>query len=50
MPLSTALKELGSGLTRNKSMSISLIVTMTVSRLLASLGLLIQSQADRTDN
>ena len=49
MPLGSTLKELGSGLTRNKSMSISLIVTMTVSLLLASLGLLIQSQADRTE-
>ena len=49
MPLGTTLKELGAGLTRNKSMSISLIVTMTVSLLLASLGLLMQSQADRTE-
>ncbi|MGZ5409342.1 MAG: permease-like cell division protein FtsX [Aeromicrobium sp.] len=49
MPLGSTLKELGAGLTRNKSMSISLIVTMTVSLLLASLGLLIQSQADRTE-
>lgn len=49
MPLGRALKELTSGLSRNKSMSISLIVTMTVSLLLASLGLLIQSQADRTE-
>ncbi|MCW2747044.1 MAG: cell division protein FtsX, partial [Nocardioidaceae bacterium] len=43
------LSELGSGLRRNKSMTISLIVTMTVSLLLASLGLLIQSQANRTE-
>jgi len=43
------LAELGAGLKRNKSMSVSLIVTMTVSLMLASLGLLIQSQADRTE-
>ena len=49
MPLGSTLKELGTGLTRNKSMSISLIVTMTVSLLLASLGLLMQSQAVRTE-
>jgi len=49
MSLGSTLKELGSGLTRNKSMSISLIVTMTVSLLLAALGLLIQSQAERTE-
>lgn len=49
MSLGTTLKELTAGLTRNKSMSISLIVTMSVSLMLASLGLLIQSQADRTE-
>lgn len=49
MSFGSTLKELGSGLTRNKSMSISLIVTMTVSLLLASLGLLMQSQAHRTE-
>lgn len=43
------LAELGSGLRRNKSMTISLVVTMSVSLLLAALGLLIQSQADRTE-
>ncbi len=43
------LAELGAGLRRNKSMTISLVVTMSVSLLLASLGLLIQSQADRTE-
>jgi len=42
--------ELGASLTRNKSMTISLIVTMTVSLLLAALGLLIQSQANRTED
>ena len=36
-------------LSRNKSMTISLVVTMTVSLLLAALGLLIQAQADRTE-
>lgn len=49
MALGSTIKELTSGLTRNKSMSISLIVTMSVSLMLASLGLLIQSQADRTE-
>lgn len=43
------LKELGTSLSRNTSMTISLVVTMTVSLLLAALGLLIQSQADRTE-
>ena len=41
--------ELRASLTRNTSMTISLIVTMSVSLLLASLGLLIQSQAERTE-
>ena len=37
------------GLRRNTSMAISLIVTLTVSLVLAGLGLLMQSQADRTE-
>ena len=41
--------ELLTNLSRNKSMTISLVVTMTVSLLLAALGLLIQAQADRTE-
>lgn len=45
----STLSELGASLSRNKSMTISLVVTMTVSLLLAALGLLIQSQADRTE-
>jgi cell division transport system permease protein len=45
----TTLSELRTSLSRNKSMTISLVVTMTVSLLLAALGLLIQSQADRTE-
>lgn len=45
----STFSELGAGLKRNKSMSISLIVTMSVSLMLASLGMLIQSQADRTE-
>ncbi|TXL62064.1 permease-like cell division protein FtsX [Aeromicrobium terrae] len=45
----TMLSELGTSLSRNKSMTISLVVTMTVSLLLVALGLLIQSQADRTE-
>ena len=43
------LSELRASLSRNTSMTISLIVTMTVSLLLAALGLLLQSQADRTE-
>lgn len=46
----TLFSELGASLSRNKSMTISLIVTMTVSLLLAALGLLIQSQANRTED
>ena len=41
--------ELLTNLSRNKSMTISLVVTMTVSLLLAALGLVIQAQADRTE-
>ena len=41
--------ELLTNLSRNKSMTISLVVTMTVSLLLAALGLLIQAQANRTE-
>lgn len=49
MSVRTALSDLGVSLSRNKSMTISLVVTMTVSLLLAALGLLMQSQADRTE-
>jgi cell division transport system permease protein len=45
----STLSELGASLSRNKSMTISLVVTMTVSLLLVALGLLIQTQADRTE-
>lgn len=45
----TIVSELRASLTRNTSMTISLIVTMTVSLLLAAMGLLLQSQADRTE-
>lgn len=45
----TILSELRASLSRNTSMTISLIVTMSVSLLLASLGLLMQQQADRTE-
>ncbi|HKY57061.1 MAG TPA: permease-like cell division protein FtsX [Aeromicrobium sp.] len=45
----TTFTELLTNLSRNKSMTISLVVTMTVSLLLAALGLLIQAQADRTE-
>ncbi len=44
------LSELGASLSRNKSMTISLVVTMTVSLLLVSLGLLINSQVNRTES
>lgn len=43
------LSELRASLSRNTSMTISLVVTMSVSLMLASLGLLIQAQADRTE-
>ncbi len=46
----TSLRELTRSMARNKSMSISLVVTMSVSLLLASLGLLMQLQADRTES
>ncbi|HWV26299.1 MAG TPA: permease-like cell division protein FtsX [Aeromicrobium sp.] len=46
----TSLRELLQGMTRNKSMTISLVVTMSVSLLLASLGLLMQMQAQRTES
>ena len=45
----STLSELRQSLSRNKSMSISLIVTMTVSLLLAALGVLILFQSDRTE-
>ena len=45
----STLSELGQSLSRNKSMTISLIVTMTVSLLLAALGLLILAQSQRTE-
>lgn len=45
----TTFSELATNLSRNKSMTVSLVVTMTVSLLLAALGLLIQAQADRTE-
>lgn len=45
----STLSELGASLSRNRSMTISLVVTMTVSLLLAALGLLIQSQTTRTE-
>jgi len=46
----TSMRELISGMARNKSMTISLVVTMSVSLLLASLGLLMQLQANRTES
>ncbi|MCW2829464.1 MAG: cell division protein FtsX [Aeromicrobium sp.] len=45
----STFSELGQSLSRNLSMTISLVVTMTVSLLLVALGLLMQSQADRTE-
>lgn len=41
--------ELRASLTRNTSMTISLIVTMSVSLMLASLGMLLNAQAERTE-
>src|SRR5699024_7851037 len=49
MPFRNIFAELRTGLRRNFSMTVSLVVTMSVSLMLASLGLLIQSQADRTE-
>ncbi|UYM04085.1 permease-like cell division protein FtsX [Solicola gregarius] len=49
MAFTQVFSELGTNLRRNVSMSVSLIVTMTVSLLLASLGLLLQQQADHTE-
>lgn len=47
--MGTLLRDFWPSLLRNKSMTISLIVTMSVSLMLAALGLLIQAQADRTE-
>ncbi|UPK76212.1 permease-like cell division protein FtsX [Nocardioidaceae bacterium SCSIO 66511] len=49
MAFTQVFSELGTNLRRNVSMSVSLVVTMTVSLLLASLGLLLQQQADHTE-
>ena len=49
MAFRSILSEVGTGIRRNLSMTVSLVVTMTVSLLLASLGLLMQTQADRTE-
>lgn len=46
----STLSELRQSLSRNTSMTISLVVTMSVSLLLVALGLLIQSQANRTEH
>ena len=43
------LSELRASLSRNASMTVSLVVTMTVSLLLAALGLLMNQQAERTE-
>jgi cell division transport system permease protein len=45
----STLSELRQSLVRNKSMSVSLIVTMTVSLLLAAVGMLMLAQSDRTE-
>ncbi|MGH1565538.1 permease-like cell division protein FtsX [Mumia sp. DW29H23] len=49
MALGSIFSELTTGLRRNFSMTVSLVVTMSVSLVLASLGLLLQAQADRTE-
>jgi len=49
MALKYVLSETGIGLRRNVSMSIALIVTLFVSLTLVGLGLLLNSQADRTE-
>lgn len=47
--MSAIFSELRASLTRNTSMTISLVVTMSVSLMLASLGMLLNAQADRTE-
>lgn len=49
MAFTQVFSELGSNLRRNVSMTVSLVVTMTVSLLLAALGLLLQQQAEHTE-
>lgn len=49
MAITQVFSELGTNLRRNVSMTISLIVTMTVSLLLAALGVLLNQQADHTE-
>ncbi|KHL19605.1 cell division transport system permease protein [Mumia flava] len=49
MALGSIFNELTTGIRRNFSMTVSLVVTMSVSLVLASLGLLLQAQADRTE-
>ncbi|MDQ3326419.1 MAG: hypothetical protein M3529_12060, partial [Actinomycetota bacterium] len=48
MSLPQVLSELGTGIRRNVSMTVSLIVTLVVSLSLVGIGLLLQQQIDRT--
>ncbi|GAB3658395.1 permease-like cell division protein FtsX [Nocardioides korecus] len=49
MQLRHVLSETGTGLRRNKSMSVALIVTIFVSLTLVGMGLLLNSQADKAE-
>lgn len=50
MGFRTSMGDALTGLRRNSSMAVSLIVTLTVSLMLAALGLLMQQQAERTEH
>lgn len=50
MSLRTSLGDAWTGLRRNASMAIALIVTLTVSLMLVAMGLLLNQQADRTEH
>ena len=50
MQLRYVFSELGSGLRRNVSMTVAVVVTIWVSLTLVALGLLLQAQVDKTEN
>ena len=50
MQLRYVFSELGSGLRRNVSMTVAVIVTIWVSLTLVAMGLLLQAQVDKTEN
>ncbi len=49
MAITQVLSELGTGIRRNLSMTVSLVVTLVVSLSLVGIGLLLQTQIDRTE-